>query len=268
MMTLLGCAGAEVGGGSGGPGSLGGSGGTQGTATDASGGGTTSDGSGEAESSTSALGSDSGDSGPCNETVWYLDADGDGRGTATTTVMACDPPAGYVPFGDDCDDASAARYPGATELCDGADDDCDGLVDEASTMNAECNGCALFEADGRAYAFCAAGATWDGARVACAAFAGDLLRFDDAAESASVIAFAEPPPVPAGGWFIGLSDSASEGAFVWIDGAGLDFTSWNAGEPNDAGGVEDCVEIDPTVGIWNDVPCDTPRAFVCESPAP
>ena len=32
--------------------------------------------------------------------------------------------------GDDCDDASAAVFPGASETCDGKDNDCDGEVDE------------------------------------------------------------------------------------------------------------------------------------------
>ncbi len=31
---------------------------------------------------------------------------------------------------DDCDDDNAKVHPGATELCNGGDDDCDGLVDE------------------------------------------------------------------------------------------------------------------------------------------
>jgi len=61
--------------------------------------------------------------------TWFLDADGDGWGVATTTVAAC-----LVPFGSSgldtaCADADAGVNPGATELCDETDDlNCDGSV--------------------------------------------------------------------------------------------------------------------------------------------
>jgi hypothetical protein len=38
-----------------------------------------------------------------------------------------------VPASEDCDDADASISPGATEICDGVDNDCDGAVDEAVT---------------------------------------------------------------------------------------------------------------------------------------
>ncbi|MCA2977357.1 MAG: putative metal-binding motif-containing protein, partial [Myxococcaceae bacterium] len=43
-----------------------------------------------------------------------FDADGDGR--------SCD----------DCDDADPARFPGAPEVCDGRDNDCDQQIDEGT----------------------------------------------------------------------------------------------------------------------------------------
>jgi MYXO-CTERM domain-containing protein len=62
--------------------------------------------------------------------TWYADADGDGYGDAGSTASACSAPAGFVADAADCDDGDAAISPSGTELCNGADDDCDGTVDE------------------------------------------------------------------------------------------------------------------------------------------
>jgi hypothetical protein len=60
---------------------------------------------------------------------WY-DADGDGFGGASRVrTPGCLQPPGYVRNPLDCDDASAAVHPGAFEVCNDADDDCDGDVD-------------------------------------------------------------------------------------------------------------------------------------------
>lgn len=60
--------------------------------------------------------------------VWYLDEDGDGWGAEAVTQ--CEPPASHADNGADCDDSDATVYPGATELDDGLDNDCDDEVDE------------------------------------------------------------------------------------------------------------------------------------------
>ncbi|WP_426748873.1 MopE-related protein [Myxococcus faecalis] len=62
--------------------------------------------------------------------AWYRDADGDGYGSASDTVSDCRQPAGYVAAAGDCNDGNGAIKPGAMEVCDGADNDCDAQTDE------------------------------------------------------------------------------------------------------------------------------------------
>ena len=70
------------------------------------------------------------DDDPIDTVTWYLDYDGDGFGDADWSLTGCEPADGYVADGSDCDDLNAAVYPGAEEVCDGADNDCDTEVDE------------------------------------------------------------------------------------------------------------------------------------------
>ncbi|MCB9665063.1 MAG: FG-GAP repeat protein [Alphaproteobacteria bacterium] len=58
---------------------------------------------------------------------YYLDDDGDGVGDPWSWTRACTTPIGYSEFPLDCDDTDPAINPLATEVCDFADNDCDGL---------------------------------------------------------------------------------------------------------------------------------------------
>ena len=64
--------------------------------------------------------------------AWYLDADGDGYGSGEAEQI-CDPPEGFVANAEDCDDLDPGAFPGAEEVCNERDDNCDGTVDEEVT---------------------------------------------------------------------------------------------------------------------------------------
>jgi len=75
------------------------------------------------------------DPGVSGTTTWNIDYDGDGYGDSLFTADACEAPDGYVENAFDCDDTDADTWPGADEYCDGHDDNCDGSIDESSSVD-------------------------------------------------------------------------------------------------------------------------------------
>ncbi len=69
--------------------------------------------------------------------TWFADTDLDSFGNATASDIDCDQPSGFVADDTDCDDTDGNEYPGATEYCDGDDDNCDGEVDEDTAADVQ-----------------------------------------------------------------------------------------------------------------------------------
>lgn len=71
-------------------------------------------------------------------------------------------------------------------------------------------------------------------------------------------------------FWIGASDLAREGSFVWMGtGKPVAYSNWRSSEPNDGNGNEDCVVIAyrPSVKYWwnwNDFNCSEGISFICE----
>lgn len=74
---------------------------------------------------------------PCSDSVvYYLDADADGYGNIDSTLLGlyCEIPEGYSINSMDCNDSDSTIFPGAVEVCNDIDDNCDGLIDESLTL--------------------------------------------------------------------------------------------------------------------------------------
>jgi hypothetical protein len=113
-------------------------------------------------------------------------------------------------------------------------------------------------------------ATWSQSEERAVSLGGHLVSINDAAENQWVVdTFANYGGGNRPLW-IGLTDQAGEGTFVWTSGEAVTYTTWNTatGEPNNSGGSgyeEDFAYIveenagNPTALVptfWNDAPND------------
>ncbi|XP_056441865.1 macrophage mannose receptor 1-like isoform X2 [Gadus chalcogrammus] len=102
---------------------------------------------------------------------------------------------------------------------------------------------------------------WEDSRNDCKQRGADLvvINSDEEQEFTSSI----------GKHWIGLSDREKEGEWKWVDGSGLTFRNWGAGEPNGVDGVEECAELRwrTPPNLWNDALCSTTNFWICEKVA-
>lgn len=64
--------------------------------------------------------------------------------------------------------------------------------------------------------------------------------------------------------WLGGTDMAMEGIWVWVTGESMGFQNWRSGEPN-GGTAENCMVLEPNNGgTWDDLPCGETFPYLCE----
>ncbi len=224
-------------------------------AADSTGPGTSSEDSSAGDSTESSTG------GCAKPLQVFADADEDGFGDPEMAMETCEGVAGFVEDNTDCDDTLDTVNPGAPELCDGIDNNCNGVLDEFSLENAACDACTLTARGVSVYWFCEGPVNRFAGREFCLDRGADLTSITDLPEDSFVRDNVAGPR----DWFIGLEDLAQEGDYVWSDGSDATYFAWAFGEPNNVDN-ENCVELAlEDDWAWNDTNCENEQAFVCEA---
>jgi len=157
----------------------------------------------------------------------------------------------------DCNDDDRAIHPGAVEACNGVDDDCSGLVDDAAACP-----CADHEEDGVRFALCNLPMTWEEAARFCESRGEHLARLESKGQAKGLYRAASELAETA--WWIGINDREDEGKLAWHDGGPLTFTYFAKGEPDHHACGQSCGALkEGGKGRWRDLHCASPRPFIC-----
>ncbi|KAL3984216.1 potassium inwardly-rectifying channel subfamily J member 1 [Sarotherodon galilaeus] len=136
------------------------------------------------------------------------------------------------------------------------------LTKEARTRSKEIPAYGWKQHGGNCYYFSTRKSSWDVSRTECRTKGGDLVKIDSSEEQSFL-----KTKIEYGGYFwIGLTDSAEEGKWLWVDGSPLNerLASWSFREPDDRNG-EDCVKMEQM--YWFDNSCKVNHRSICEKPA-
>ncbi|XP_028447360.1 ladderlectin-like [Perca flavescens] len=114
----------------------------------------------------------------------------------------------------------------------------------------------------RCFAFYMPAKPWLDAENFCQTAGGNLASIHSDAEHGFIKDFIKQVTGTDRPAWIGGFDSVQEGTWMWTDGSNFNYQSWAGGEPNNAGGAENCLVMNYKEN-WNDVGCTNLASFVC-----
>lgn len=185
----------------------------------------------------------------------YIDADHDEYGgsmlglSADLSCLA----EGFSNLDSDCNDVNALIYPFAQEHPEGSDTNCDGLEEAGIDV------CFGRWNQGKYFLSCEAQVLYAEAESLCQDHGYDGLTWiKSEAENEYIV----QGLTSLGRYWIGLTDQATEGIFVWQASSGAaSFFNWGGGQPDNLNN-QDCVSIS-NFG-WYDEACTSYRRFICQ----
>lgn len=127
---------------------------------------------------------------------------------------------------------------------------------------------------GTCYHFSISKSSWNQSRADCRAEGGDLVKIDSREEQRFLDGrVRDLMNEYEDRFWIGLTDSAAEGRWMWVDNTPLNESFWLSGEPNNWTWItpegENCVSMgekirNPDLKSWNDVSCAYLSRSICE----
>jgi len=110
--------------------------------------------------------------------------------------------------------------------------------------------------------------TWSASEAEAEQLGGTLVVINDAAEEEWVFSRFSAYGGTNRNLWIGLRRQWPAGPFAWVTDEKVDYVNWENGQPDNAGGVENCAEVWPAEhrGSWNDASEGMSRYGVVEVP--
>ncbi|XP_061664433.1 galactose-specific lectin nattectin-like [Syngnathoides biaculeatus] len=105
--------------------------------------------------------------------------------------------------------------------------------------------------------------TFSDAESVCNILGGNLVSINSRKENAIIVELIREGAGAVVDTWIGFHDAIEEDDFVWTDGEVVNFRNFGANQPDNADGVEDCVEIEEDDSLWDDDECSETNPFVC-----